>query len=89
VGHDLLTVRNSLQDLSSDLDYLAKILKEQIGRVDEVKQLASDQMEIFDKRRNRIIGLLIAVYVPLAFATVRRSSPSCFRQLTFDSLFSP
>jgi hypothetical protein len=38
--------------------------------VDKVKQLAIDQMELFDKRRNRIIGALVAVYVPLAFATV-------------------
>lgn len=31
----------------------------------------TDQIELFDKRRNRTIGMFIAIYVPLAFATVR------------------
>lgn len=69
-GPHLETIRNGLQALALDLGYLSDELKSSMKKVDDVKKLAVDQMEIFDKRRNKVIGTLIAVYVPLAFATV-------------------
>lgn len=66
----LYDILDALQACKADLLYLADELEAGTTRIDEVKQLAIDQMELFDKRRNRIIGTLIAVYVPLAFATV-------------------
>ncbi|SMR42476.1 unnamed protein product [Zymoseptoria tritici ST99CH_1E4] len=68
-GPHLETIRNGLQALALDLGYLSDELKSSMKKVDDVKKLAVDQMEIFDKRRNKVIGTLIAVYVPLAFAT--------------------
>lgn len=63
-------VHEELRALALDLEYLADTIDKGVIRVDEVERLSADQMEIFDKRRNRIIGTLIAAYVPLAFTTV-------------------
>lgn len=66
-------LRGELHALNLDLDYLADELEKSILRVEEVKDLTMMQMELFEKRRSRIIGLLVAIYVPLAFATVSSS----------------
>jgi hypothetical protein len=66
-------ISDDLQAHIIDLGYLADTLNKSIVHIDEVKRLAVNQMEIFDKRRNIIIGLLIAVYVPLTFTTVSTS----------------
>ncbi|SMR59344.1 unnamed protein product [Zymoseptoria tritici ST99CH_1E4] len=65
----MYTVKDHLHALAVDIEYLADTLASDIAQIDRVKRLAIDQMELFDKRRNRVIGVLIAVYVPLAFAT--------------------
>ncbi|EGP83945.1 uncharacterized protein MYCGRDRAFT_96380 [Zymoseptoria tritici IPO323] len=65
----MYTIRDHLHALAVDIEYLADTLESDIAQIDQVKQLAIDQMDFFDKRRNRVIGVLIAVYVPLAFAT--------------------
>ncbi|SMY28563.1 unnamed protein product [Zymoseptoria tritici ST99CH_1A5] len=69
----MYTVKDHLHALAVDIEYLADTLESDVAQIDRVKQLAIDQMELFDKRRNRVIGVLIAVYVPLAFATVSLS----------------
>lgn len=72
----LYAVRDELHALALDLEYLAETIDRSVVRIDEVMRLSIDQIEIFDKRRNRIIGTLIAAYVPLAFTTVSTSAPS-------------
>jgi hypothetical protein len=57
-----------------DLLYLADELDLYARQVGELKSAVIGLIELFDKRRTRNIGFLIAVYVPMAFATV--SMPS-------------
>lgn len=40
-------------------------------QIEALKEVIISQVELFDKRRNRIIQMFVAIYVPLAFATVR------------------
>jgi hypothetical protein len=39
-------------------------------QIEALKDTIISQVELFDKRRNKIIQMFVAVYVPLAFATV-------------------
>lgn len=66
--------RRVLRHYVDDFDHLARGLDKHARHVAEVKQNIIDQVELFDKRRNRVVGVLIAIYVPLAFTTVRSSS---------------
>lgn len=54
-----------------DLRYLADKIDKHAVQIGELKEVIIEQIELFDKRRNRTIGMFIAIYVPLAFATVR------------------
>lgn len=56
-----------------DFLYFAEELQKQTVHVSTLRQTVIDQIELHDKLRNRIIGLFIALYVPLAFATVSHS----------------
>ncbi|SMR51078.1 unnamed protein product [Zymoseptoria tritici ST99CH_1E4] len=62
-------LHDDLQALHLDLNYLADRLDNSAIQIDRLKRLTMDQMDMFDKRRNRLIGILIAIYVPLAFTT--------------------
>jgi hypothetical protein len=53
-----------------DLQYLAGQIESHIQQIDSLRDTIVCQVDLFEKRRTRIIGMLIAVYVPLAFATV-------------------
>lgn len=83
----LYTIRGELQDLHMDLGYLAQQLDSSVVRIDRIKRLTIDQMDMFDKRRNRLVGILIAIYVPLAFATVRISDRRVWIQTYFVQSF--
>jgi hypothetical protein len=61
---------NELQNYVDDFEYLANELDKQILRIQTLKTRIIEQADLLDKRRNKLVGLLIAVYVPLAFATV-------------------
>ena len=67
-------VQKSMQAYHADLTYLADQLDAHVIHINEIKQLVTEQMDLFDKRRSRIIGFLIAIYVPLAFTTVSTCS---------------
>jgi hypothetical protein len=54
----------------ADLSYLATELENHAKNIDTLREGIVSQIELFDKRRNRNIGIFIALYVPLAFATV-------------------
>lgn len=56
---------------AEDLRYLIGELKVHAQEIDNLKEVIVAQIDLFDKRRNRNIGMFIAIYVPLAFATVR------------------
>jgi hypothetical protein len=62
------------QGCVDDLAYLARELNKLVKQIDDLQDVITNQVELFDKRRNRTIGMFIAIYVPLAFATVRPSS---------------
>lgn len=69
-----LCTHNRIQACQRHIDdfrYLATELENQANRVEDLRDVIVGQIELFDKRRNRTIGLLVAIYVPLAFATVR------------------
>lgn len=53
-----------------DFNYLAGEFDKHAAQIVELKQSITEQIELFDKRRNRVIGLFVAIYVPLAFTTV-------------------
>lgn len=53
-----------------DIKYLAKRIKKHSDEIGALIELISNQVDLFDKRRSKTIGFFIAVYVPLAFATV-------------------
>ena len=61
---------NLSQRYLDDIEYLAGELELHAAQISNLKATISDQIDLFDKRRNRIVGMLIAIYVPLAFATV-------------------
>lgn len=54
-----------------DFRYLIGELKLHAQEIDKLKEVIVAQIDLSDKRRNRNIGMFIAIYVPLAFATVR------------------
>ena len=58
----------------ADLQYLVDELNTHAQEMDELKEIIVAQIDLSDKRRNRNIGMFIAMYVPLAFATVRMRS---------------
>ena len=53
-----------------DIKYLSDEIKKHCDQIDVLIGVISNQVDLFDKRRNKTIGFFIAVYVPLAFATV-------------------
>lgn len=53
-----------------DLRYLIHELDAHAQEMDKLKEVIVAQIDLSDKRRNRNIGVFIAMYVPLAFATV-------------------
>lgn len=59
-----------MEDFMVDFEYLARELDQQIERIQKLKTIIIEQTDATDKRRNRTLGVLIAIYVPLAFATV-------------------
>lgn len=65
------SLHEKLDALSKDLTYLAGELETGIKRIDTAKVFGAEQIVLFDSRRTRVIGLLVAIYVPLAFTTVR------------------
>jgi hypothetical protein len=59
------------QKYVNDFEYLALELEKLVEQIDKLREVITTQVELFDKRRNRTVGMFIAIYVPLAFATVR------------------
>lgn len=55
---------------ADDFNYLADELEKHMRQIEALKEVITSQVELFDKRRNKIIQMFVAVYVPLAFATV-------------------
>jgi hypothetical protein len=53
-----------------DFRYLASELNLHAQEIEKLKDVIVAQIDLFDKRRNRNIGMFIAMYVPLAFSTV-------------------
>lgn len=58
------------QRRADDFNYLAGELEKHTCQIEALKEVIVSQVELFDKRRNRIIQMFVAVYVPLEFATV-------------------
>nr|OQO24686.1 hypothetical protein B0A51_08865 [Rachicladosporium sp. CCFEE 5018] len=52
-----------------DFEYLAEEISDSTQPVVELVELITAQVDLFDKRRSKVIGLLLAIYVPMAFAT--------------------
>jgi len=67
----VLTGSESSGRYVNDLRYLADELTLRAHKIDELKEVIVSQIDLLDKRRNRNIGIFLAIYVPLAFATVR------------------
>lgn len=80
VPYHLLWKSETLRTYEANFDYLAGELEKHAERILGLIQSISDQIELFDKRRNKVIGLFIAVYVPLAFITVGSSFYSIKRR---------
>lgn len=69
-SQDVSNSLNDMEDFMVDFEYLARELDQQIERIQKLKTIIIEQTDATDKRRNRTLGVLIAIYVPLAFATV-------------------
>ncbi|KAM0715543.1 hypothetical protein Q7P37_009041 [Cladosporium fusiforme] len=54
---------------TDDLMFLAFELEKHASHIFKLREVVSGQIDLLDKRRNRTIGMFIAIYVPLAFAT--------------------
>jgi hypothetical protein len=69
---------NDMEDFVVDFEYLAKELDQQTERIQKLKALIIEQADSMDKRRNKTLGVLIAIYFFLSI---------CNRELshTFDS----
>jgi hypothetical protein len=65
-----IPAQEDLQKQINDLEYLAGEIESHIQQMDSLRETIVCQIDLFEKRRTRIVGMLIAVYVPLAFATV-------------------
>lgn len=59
-----------LRQVTEDLEYLADEIDELSGQVDEVAKFTKEQMELSQGFRNSMLALLVAVYVPVSFASV-------------------
>lgn len=59
-----------LRNYVENFDYLAGEIEKHASKITELKQNVVEQIELFDKRRNRVVGVFVAIYVPLAFTTV-------------------
>lgn len=64
----------SLVELEEDYRYLADSARAISKKLQPLRASIKDQLEISDSWRSRAIGLLVAIYVPLAFVSVRTSS---------------
>jgi hypothetical protein len=67
------TLQSYLDDLKpfkDDLDALTNDLNSKIDICIKMRGLMKDQMEYSNRLRNSMIGILVAIYVPLSFATV-------------------
>jgi hypothetical protein len=71
-----------------DLAYLARELDKFIGQIDDLQDVITNQVELFDKRRNRTVGMFIAIYVPLVFATASCQPNDVGVTADFNSLSS-
>lgn len=71
---------------ADDFTYLAAEIDKHAGQLTELRQVIVEQVDLFDKRRNKIIGFFIAIYVPLAFTTVRDHSQSSFVALLTETV---
>lgn len=60
----------AVQGRIDDLEYLSWELEKHACQIVDLKGTVVEAIDLFDKRRNRTVGILIAIYVPLAFATV-------------------
>jgi hypothetical protein len=61
---------DAVQAHVDDIKYLSERIKPHSTEIGALIELISNQVDLFDKRRSKTIGFFIAVYVPLAFATV-------------------
>lgn len=77
-----------MKDYVVDFEYLALELDQQNERIQTLKALIIEQADSMEKRRNKTVGVFIAIYVPLAFATVSGIKPFTMSVLTKSSLFS-
>ncbi|KAK6433118.1 hypothetical protein LTR95_010707 [Oleoguttula sp. CCFEE 5521] len=68
-GRDALDAWDDLLACVEDFEYLATEITVSIKGVSDLIELITAQVDLFDKRRSKVIGLLLAIYVPLAFAT--------------------
>jgi hypothetical protein len=61
---------DAVQAHVDDIKYLSERIKKHREEIGALIEVISNQVDLFDKRRSKTIGFFIAVYVPLAFATV-------------------
>lgn len=70
----LHTKSDFLRRYVDGFEYLAGEVDKHASQLVKLKQTIIEQIDLFDKQWNRVIGIFIAVYVPLAFTTVCISS---------------
>jgi hypothetical protein len=72
VQKDVLRWSEDSAQYVKDFQYLSDELERYAQGIVDLKETITFQLELFEKRRSRYVGIFIAAYVPLAFATVGR-----------------
>ena len=63
--------RTELEIVSQDLVFISAELEKLARLLSAAIETTKDLMDVSERRRNRIIGFLVTVYVPIAFASMR------------------
>jgi hypothetical protein len=71
VQADVLQWSETSQKYVDDFRYLASEMESHAHKIEDLQEVIKALIDLSDRRRNRTIGGFIALYVPLAFATVR------------------
>lgn len=61
---------DDLNRYKADFNDLVQALKERLVMTSDIRATMKDQMEYSNRLRNTMIGILVAIYVPLSFTTV-------------------
>lgn len=79
---------DDLNDYKEDFGRLSEPLNHRLALIRDIRDKMKDQMQYSDRLRSMMIGVLVAVYVPLSFATVslncRHDTTKIGRLLTFQ-----